>query len=360
MSVQSRPRNKYSQAIRLVRTLELLKAKGDVTLSDLEQQFGISRRTAYRDITTLRKQYPVREKRNNEYGKGKVWYLTDKKNQNNCELRLNIMEMAALYMGKNLFNFTAGTELKQSIDQVFDKLSLRLAAQSKIYTNKLANKFYCTPGSPKDYRKHDDELNEIVTGLLHEKKVRISYRSTNGKELRDKICPLTLVIHNNALYLLADSEENGEIKVFSIERTTSAKWLRKESFKYPAKYSPESHLDDALGIMTGKPRPIWLKVSAEASEYFCQRRWHPSQKVLKHNDGSIDVRLSLPITYEIISWLLSFGASIKILEPADLKDEIAETAAQIVGLYKHDTQFLATRTVNLSKNELDKDKIPSV
>lgn|GEM_PF-2861071 len=345
---------KYSQALRLVGIIDMLRSESYVSIEDITDYFNISTRTAYRDINVLKEKFPIKESKEFTYGKGKQWSL-DTKEKASCErLNLSIMEMASLFMGKILFEFTSGTELKQSIDQVFEKLSYCLSHGKLKHMDKLSAKFYCTPGSPKNYRAADDQLNEIVSGLVYEKKVVVEYKSPTGEIINDKVCPLSLVVHNNALYMIAQSENNGKMRTYSIERIISARWLRKETFSYPLSYSPKSYLNEALGIVVGEAVDIRLAISSSASEYFKQRTWHRSQRVMEMADGSLHVFIKLPVTSELVSWLLGFGAELEVLEPQNLRDKMIDYAQKILNLYNPgyaSTPQPGTRNAPATKDE---------
>ncbi len=324
---------KYSQALRLVGIIDMLRSESHVSIEDITEKFNISARTAYRDINVLKEKFPIKESEEFVYGKGREWSLETSDKNSPEHLNLSIMEMASLFLGKNLFEFTSGTELKQSIDSVFEKLSYCLSQGNLKHMDKLAAKFYCTPGSPKNYRAADDQLNEIVSGLVYEKKVSIEYKSPTGEIISDKVRPLSLVMHNNALYVIAQSDDSGKQRTYSVERIISARWLRKENFSYPANYSPGKYLNEALGIVVGEAVDIRLAISRNASEYFKQRTWHKSQRVMETADGALHVFIKLPITSELVSWLLGFGAELEVLEPQILRDKMADYARKILNIY---------------------------
>lgn len=327
---KGRPKGKYSQGFRLVKMLEMLQTRQNVTISMFCKEFDISRRTAHRDLATLQETYAVEDGGYLESGQ-KIWRIIGA--HHGDLLKLTVLEMASLYMGKNLFNFTRGTELKKSIDSLFSKISHRLASNRASHSARLKTKFYCTPGAPKDYRAVDDQLNEIVTGLLEEQVVDIVYKKPGAKPHKDCIQPWSLVIHNNALYLIAFSENHGEERTYAVERIAEAEWRRGEGFDYPEDFDPENYLSKAFGITIGNPVKVKLQTNREIFHYFEQRRWHSSQRLALLPDGEGEVSLDVPITPEFVSWLLSFGDKIEVLEPMNLRNKIYNIALGQCNLY---------------------------
>ncbi len=328
-----RPKGKYTQAYRLVKIMEMLQTKQQVTIGMLVNEFGVSRRTANRDLATLQETYSIEEVGQLD-DKQKIWRLSSRGGSE--FIKLSVMEMAALFMGKNLFNFTRGTALKDSIDSLYSKVSHRLTSQRSAYSENLEFKFYCTPGAPKDYAQRDDQLNEIVTGLLEEQKVRVLYRPPNRKSYEVVLHPWTLVAHHNGLYLIAFSERSQTIRTFAVERILDANWLRGESFPFPENYDPQKYLSQAFGITVGSPAEVVLRAGQDTVEYFQQRQWHHSQRLEESADGVTYIHLQVPLTPELISWILSFGSKVEVLRPEKLRHQIRHIIDAMARLYSDD------------------------
>jgi proteasome accessory factor B len=329
-----RPKGKYSQAYRLVKIMEMLQTRRVVTVKMIMDEFQTSRRTTHRDLATMQESYSVEEAGWLTDGQ-KTWQLTGPRRGE--MIKLSVMEMAALFMGKNLFNFTQGTELKKSIDSLFEKVSHRLASSRSSYRERLESKFYCTPGAPKSYADVDEQLNMIVTGLLEEQRVRIVYQRPGAQPKEETIEPWTLVIHNHALYLIAHSNETNGIKTFAVERIREAEWLRGNKFLYPEDYDPERYLSQAFGITVGQPVHVRIRISPEIEEYFERRRWHVTQTMTQNDDGTTDVHMEVPTSPELLSWLMSFGGKIEVMEPHSIRRQLQSIAEGLVRLYAPDS-----------------------
>lgn len=331
MQEKGRPASKYSQAYRLIKIIELMQSRGQVTVETIALTFGTSRRTAHRDLAVLQESYAVTEGGRLPEG-DKLWSLVGPKRGD--LLKLSVMELTSLYMGKNLFTFLDGTALKGAIDSVFAKVSHRLASNRPSYRMPLDCKFYCTPGVVKDYAAIDDLLNALITGLLEEQKVEVRYRKPNSAPHTDILHPYTLVVHNNTLYLIAYCERHDAIRTYALDRLLSAEWLRGQAFRYPQEYRPQDYLDHAFGITVGAPALLRLKVKPEVVEYFRLRRWHHSQHLDESDPAQAYVSLFVPQSAELLSWLLSFGDKIEVLEPMALREKLRGTSLGIYTLYE--------------------------
>ena len=64
-----------------------------------------------------------------------------------------------------------------------------------------------------------------------------------------------------------------------------------------------------------------------------ERKWHESQRVRENKDGSIILELELGGLEEIERWILSWGDQAEVLEPAKLRQRLAELGRKFVAQY---------------------------
>lgn len=186
--------------------------------------FGINRRPVQRDLGVLNEIYALEESERTAANE-KTFRL--KPGSRVETLKLTLTEMIGLYMGRNLFAFTAGTELKVSMDSLYEKLQARLCARNAKIRDERPKKFFCTVGAPKSYGAKDDVY--------------------------------TLILHNHALYVRCFSEHSEAQRTFALERIQKSSWRRNDGFDYP---SDQSRTSPPWNVFTvagqdrrGNPRP---------------------------------------------------------------------------------------------------------
>ena len=59
-----------------------------------------------------------------------------------------------------------------------------------------------------------------------------------------------------------------------------------------------------------------------AARYVRERRWHPTQAEADRPDGRTEVTLEVSDLREVRSWVLSWGAACRVLEPAELREQV--------------------------------------
>ena len=324
-----RPKAQYSQALRLLKIWEMLHHRAQVTIPELMSEFGINRRTVQRDIAVLTENYDIEEgERTSENEKTFRVRPTARLET----LKLTVMEMIALHMGQNMFAFAKGTELADAMRSLYEKLQSRLSARNVELRGMLPKKLYCTAGFPKRYEGAEDVLNDVMTGLLDERKVSITYRPPGRRAYDDVIHPYTLIAHNNALYVVAHSDHAAARRMFAVERIVSATWRKGEAFEYPADYDPASVLEPAFGISTG-PEAVRVRLLFDAgiAPYVSSRQWHSSMATTQRRDGRLEVTMRVAIGEELLHWLTGYGGAVEVLGPPELRQRVRDRHQKALG-----------------------------
>ena len=87
----------------------------------------------------------------------------------------------------------------------------------------------------------------------------------------------------------------------------------------------EYYFYDIIGVTKPINREIEkveLLVSKEQAPYLITKPLHASQRVYKDEDGSVRITIDVIPNYELEKLLLSFGETIEVLNPEDLKTNL--------------------------------------
>ena len=112
-------------------------------------------------------------------------------------------------------------------------------------------------------------------------------------------------------------------------------------FTLPADFSLSQYYGISWGIWTesGKspePETVVLDVSAAVASHFDATLYHESQTVTILDDGSRRVQFQVAGAVEMIPWILGWGATVRVLEPAWLRQMVRERAVEILAQYDND------------------------
>ena len=127
-------------------------------------------------------------------------------------------------------------------------------------------------------------------------------------------------------YLKAYCTEKQDYRVFKLTRIIDLE-MRTDSFC--KSYFPELDENETLGqayntIVLRFPKNISYRVYDEFDK----------TRVRKKENGDLIVSVEMPEDEWLIGYLLSFGTQVDIIEPAYLKDIVAEQAKKIYEKYK--------------------------
>jgi predicted DNA-binding transcriptional regulator YafY len=111
--------------------------------------------------------------------------------------------------------------------------------------------------------------------------------------------------------------------------------LLTDTFEMPATVNPSDFFKDCFGIITNRnsPKRIVLRVEPTQAKYFRALPLHSSQQEEVHDGYSI-FSYKMRITYDLKEELMSHGASIEVLEPAELKTLIRTELEQALKNYQ--------------------------
>ena len=103
----------------------------------------------------------------------------------------------------------------------------------------------------------------------------------------------------------------------------------------PEDFSPETYFQDSFGIIQGegKTYDILLKVEAEQAKYFRVLPLHDSQIETVTGPVYSIFKYHLKITYDLKQEILSFGKTVEVLAPEELRYDISNILRQACSLY---------------------------
>jgi len=240
--------------------------------------------------------------------------------------------LAGFWLARKLFEFSGEGELRDAAEGAWTEFIAGIRDKPFYLGQLLRNTdrmIHYEPDAPKDYSGHEDTLSTIIQALFFSRRVQFQYYSASkGTHTERNVCPFTLVMWRSALYLVAAEEEDGDPKVYAIERISELSKLS-ERFRYPGprKYDPEEFFKGSMGIFQdhgSEEHRVVVQFSNQPwlYRYLTERTWHPSQEFTQEEDGSVRMEMRLQSTVELIPWIRSFGPDARILEPADLQEKI--------------------------------------
>lgn len=321
--------NKYSHAVRVMRIRDLLENRPFVTIKALQQEFGVCRKTVYNDLDALEAAgVPLYSEKVDGEAR---WTVEHRAKSKTITMTLGESEALSLGLAQLALSFLEGTDLHAQLGAIQKKLALGVPPKTRKLLGEASRKLAIVPHGPKVYRQQDDVLDDLITGLLRDQRVAISYRSPGGRSKRHVIEPLTLVLYREALYLVARVQRTGRRTTFAVDRIVGSEWLKGQTFAYPADYDPRDFFDGSFGLLGGEPTRVELLFDEEQARYVMERRWHPTQRFAALRDGRVRMTMDVAGTDDVLRWLVGHTGTFEVVAPAELRRAVAERAGRAVG-----------------------------
>ena len=202
---------------------------------------------------------------------------------------------------------------------------------------------YVSGFSPAQSQANLHKLVEVFRAIRRGLAVEFHYTSANtGEKTSHRIVnPYGLVYRSGVWYLVGQNRENNARRIFRIDHMNRLIVRENLLFTLPADFSLSQYYGNSWGIWTESakrpdPETVVLEVSSTVASHFDATRYHESQNVKVLDDGSRRVRFQVAGAVEMIPWLLGWGATVRVIEPDWLRQEVRERAREILAQYNND------------------------
>lgn len=178
-------------------------------------------------------------------------------------------------------------------------------------------------------------LSLIIDAMKTGNVVQIEYQSFWRKESSTLILqPYCIRLFKQRWYLLAYNSDYNELRTYSLDRIQDFKKLA-ETFTIPDSFNAQEYFENYYGIIVkrGEVEDVKLRASKEQANYLRSLKLHHSQQEVEtHEDYSIFTYRLCP-ELDFIIEIMSMGERVEVLEPKQLRYQIAESAEQLSRLY---------------------------
>jgi len=190
------------------------------------------------------------------------------------------------------------------------------------------------------FEKRRPQGTENLYDLLHaiKNKVQISffYQKFQDEEIKQRTAePYALKEFRNRWYVLANDLKDKKVKSFALDRL-SALDITKKKFQLPNDFNVNEHFKYCFGIVgpnEHKPQEIILSFDPFQGKYIKTLPLHESQVIIKDDDDELLIKLNLVVTHDFFMEILSFGESVKVIQPANLIAKIKDTYKNALNQY---------------------------
>lgn len=326
-----RKKGKYQQGVRVLRMIgELRLRHAGMTVQELADAFEISTKQVRRDLDLFEAEGCQVERVKGE-GPGEPMRIVVR----DAPLRrldLTLRERYALLAVRRMFDVLEHTPLYEDVRSVYAKIAQGFPVDRRAEMERMQDRFIFLPdGGRKCYAAREEVLDQLMSGVLYRAQVRYAYTNSSGKHHHGTLEPFAIVLYRQGLYVVGRKQGSDQTRVFAVERFVTAEYVRRERFEVPADFRVEDHFKGVFGIFAGGKAAMRVVIdfTARVAEFVRARDWHPEQTLEERAGGGVRLCFQVTDLTQVLSWVLSWGAEARVVEPTSLADDIAKIGARL-------------------------------
>lgn len=175
-------------------------------------------------------------------------------------------------------------------------------------------------------------LTDIISAMRDFRVISLCYQNFRHPEpFCFNVRPYCVKYFKQRWYLLGDSDLG--LRIYSLDRFVDMEELE-EHFEIPKGFDAEEYFGNYFGVIIGEePEDVKIRVVPDQVKYFRTLPMHGSQRETVQEDGSSVFSYHIAPTFDFVQEILSHGADVEVLEPAELCESVADIIAGMASRY---------------------------
>lgn len=175
-------------------------------------------------------------------------------------------------------------------------------------------------------------LTDIISAMRDFRVISLCYQSFRHPEpFCFNVRPYCVKYFKQRWYLLGDSDLG--LRIYSLDRFVDMEELE-EHFEIPKGFDAEEYFGNYFGVIIGEePEDVKIRVVPDQVKYFRTLPMHGSQRETVQEDVSSVFSYHIAPTFDFVQEILSHGADVEVLEPAELRESVADIIAGMASRY---------------------------
>lgn len=300
-------------------------------LCDLLSEYGINceRKSIYSDIEALK-----------EYGMDIVNVRSPKRGYYLNERKFDVAEVRLLIDAVQAAKFISSRKTKALIYKIGNLLS-------EFQEEELREQIYVESSFKSEKEDLYDIIKSLDDAIKKSKQVQVTYakRKLENRYLKKSegkvflINPYSLLWSNDHYYLVCNNDKYNNLMHLRLDRISQVKLLdsRSKHFskvsKYTDKFDTADYSNKIFNMFTGESGEIELCCDNRIIDDILEK--FGDETPLKIFDENHFVfKADVELSNGLISWIMQYGADIKVLSPKNLSDALIEKTKEILSVYE--------------------------
>lgn len=291
---------------------------------------GVSRRTIFRDLETLREagvplQFDAEQDR---YLIPSSFFLPP--TNFTAEETLSLIALAG-ELGSD-----SGLPFYGPARQAALKLESNLPGSLREELRTMTRSIGIKAGQINTLNESDTFYQQLVDAIARRRVVRIKYGSlTEWETIETKLRPYQVQFIKRSWYVIGRSSLHREVRTFNVGRIQALQPMR-EKYTIPRSFSIDKHFGNAWVMIPddGPDHEVVIRFKSSVAENVAEVVWHKTQRFERLDDGSLEYRVTVSGLNEIAWWVLGYGDLAEVMKPRKLRKLIARRVDQMQRMYE--------------------------
>jgi len=172
----------------------------------------------------------------------------------------------------------------------------------------------------------------LLEGCLLEAEYRAASRDLEPKTYQ--INPLGLILRDNVLYLACTLFHYEDIRLLALHRLNKAKQLEEAGWTPEGFRLREYVASGAVDVLEGPDIQLVADFQRDAARHLSESPLSADQTIEDRSGDLTRVIATVGNTKQLRWWLNGFGAAVEVIEPANLRKEMAANANALLERYR--------------------------
>jgi predicted DNA-binding transcriptional regulator YafY len=232
------------------------------------------------------------------------------------------------------------TPLAGPLEESFDQLLGRLDRASGTYDLARLRRQWHFGTEPTASAFDPGVFETLVEALNRGRPVQIEYDSAHSSDApRERtVSPLVMAAPGGSWRCVAFCHYREAPRDFTLSRIEDVVLdTSRVAADPPEGFDPDVYFRERFGDLSGDPEIVRLRVEPEATRYFQEKSYHPTQVIEEPQEDRRDSRIIVSFEVagleDIASWVRSWGTSVTVIDPPELADKIREDIRALAERY---------------------------
>ena len=306
---------RYSRQEDLLRLAVMMQGSAEgVSIADIEQTFGVSRRTAERMRDAVLRAFPQLEERPGQNGQ-KYWRFPSGTLGKMVEPTVD--ELTVGHRAASIARREGDLDTAETLERLLSKVQAmfredrRRRVAADLEAQLMADGVAFRPG-PRE-RIDTEILRKLRDAILAGVMISADHRARgSGKLSRNtRLGPIAMLFGDGRQYLLAWSEYQDDLRLFALAGFEQIA-LEDEVFERPEGFDLQDWLAESFGIWREEPQDVEWRFLPEVADEAATYVFHPRQQTERLADGSLIVRFRAGGRQEMAWYLARWGDRVEV------------------------------------------------